>query len=46
MKPKAIAEKYGLAPLTELAQKQGIDVRTGASATQIAAAILTKLKAQ
>lgn len=46
MKPKAIAEKYGLAPLTELALKQGIEVRTGASATQIAAAILTKLKAQ
>lgn len=46
MKPKAIAEKYGLGPLTELAQKQGIEVRTGASATQIAAAILTKLKAQ
>lgn len=46
MKPKAIAEKYGLEPLTELAQKEGIEVRTGASATQIAAAILTKLKAQ
>lgn len=46
MKPKAIAERYGLDVLTEYAKGIGVEVRTGASATQIAAAILTKLKAQ